>query len=39
MPAWVLISAAVLGAFGVMANIRRRNSEPALASQVTFAGR
>jgi disulfide bond formation protein DsbB len=38
MPAWVLISAAVLGAFGVMANIRRK-SEPALTSQASFAGR
>jgi disulfide bond formation protein DsbB len=32
MPAWVLISAAVLGAFGVMANLRRKY-EPALISR------
>jgi disulfide bond formation protein DsbB len=38
MPAWVLISAAVLGAFGAMANIRRR-SEPAITSHASFAGR
>jgi protein dithiol:quinone oxidoreductase len=38
MPAWVLISTAILGVFGVLANLRR-GSMPAMTSQPSFAER
>jgi disulfide bond formation protein DsbB len=39
MPAWVLISALALGAFGVFANWRRSSREPRITSRASFAGR
>ena len=39
MPAWVLISALFLGAFGVFANWRRRPPSAEFTSRASFAGR